>query len=131
MVEWGLGNQRVLNSNTTSTISRLYNLRHISQFHCTKILDCKMGIIILIIPCCEGLNEITDYWYIVGSQPVLPLSSSLRSLPFLLPGCPSTQNVKSKMLTSGRRSRENKELFNSSLLWFFLATWKPINWHTS
>lgn len=53
MVEQGLWNQRILDSNTTSETSSLHNLRQLIQLHRIRILIRKMGITILIIPCCE------------------------------------------------------------------------------
>lgn len=111
MVEQGLWNQRILDSNTTSETSSLRNLRQLIQLHRIRILIRKMGITILIIPCCEfKWNNILNYWYIVDFQPILVPCPSPLTLSFLFLGSLSTQNAKSEMLTSGRRSKEQGAL---------------------
>lgn len=111
IVEQGLWNQRILDSNTTSETSSLCNLRQLIQLHRIRILIHKMGITILIIPYCEfKWNNILNYWYIVHSQPIpVPCSSPL-TLSFLFLAHLSIQNANSELLTSGRRSKEKGAL---------------------
>lgn len=109
MVDQGFWNQTVLNSNTASETSM-----HLPRLHGITILTCEMGTTTYNTMLWEfKWNNILNYWYIVGTLPIpVPWSSPL-TLSFLRPGCPSTQNAKSKMLTTGRRSKGSKELFNS------------------